>query len=223
MTETNAPDAELLIAPGCPHCPAVLTALADLLKQARLGRLTVINLATHPEEGERRGARGVPWIRIGPFIMTGAHRPAELEAWVTRAASEDGQRSYLLEQLGGGELSSVVAACRRDPALLTPLLSLAGDLETPYAVRIGIGAVLEDLGPDGLLHGMVPVIEQDLADSEHPSVRADAAHFLGLTGSTAARTALERLAQDTDPSVREIAVESLGELDDDELGDDAGP
>jgi len=215
MTETNAPDAELLIAPGCPHCPAVLGALADLVKKGRLGRLTVINLATHPDEGEQRGARGVPWIRIGPFIMTGAHHPAELDAWTTRAASEDGQRSYLVEQLGAGELNTVISACRAAPGLLTPLLSLAGDLETPYAVRIGIGAVLEDLGPDGLLKGMIPTIEQTLAASEHANVRADAAHFLGLSGSSSARPALERLARDTDASVREIAVESLDELPDD--------
>ena len=73
-----APHAELLLAPGCAHCPVVLAALAELIKAGRIGRLEVINIASHPEEAEARGVRGVPWIRIGPFELSGAHTRQEL-------------------------------------------------------------------------------------------------------------------------------------------------
>jgi hypothetical protein len=208
-----APDAELLIAPGCPHCPSVLGGLADLVKQGKLGRLSVINLELHPGEGEARGARAVPWIRIGPFELTGAHRPAELADWAERAGSPAGRRSYLEQQLADGELDQVVSVCRREPAMLAPLIDLAGDLETPFAVRIGVGAVLEELSPDGLLIQLSPTVRDIMANSEHPSVRADAAHFLALTQADAARGPLRSLLEDDDASVREIARESLDALD----------
>ena len=43
-TQHPVADAELLIAPGCPHCPAVLSALADMVKQGLIGRLQVIEI-----------------------------------------------------------------------------------------------------------------------------------------------------------------------------------
>jgi hypothetical protein len=207
------PDAELLIAPGCPHCPAVLAALAELVKKNALGRVDIINIASHPEEAEARGVRGVPWIRIGPFELNGAHTPAELASWVDRASSTEGHEDFIREGLEAGGLGSVTAACRRSATLRPALLRLAGDLETPFAVRVGIGAVLEDLAADGQLAAMVPDLTA-LADSEHAQVRADAAHYLGLAGTAEAIARLRELQADDDHEVREIASDALVELGD---------
>ena len=43
-----APDALLLISTHCPHCPAMLASLADLVKQGTIGRLEAVNLEQHP-------------------------------------------------------------------------------------------------------------------------------------------------------------------------------
>jgi hypothetical protein len=212
MTSVNVPDAELLIATGCTHCPVVMAALSDLLKKGRIGRLDVYNIAAHPQAAEARGARGVPWIRIGPFELSGAHTPAELADWVERAGSPTGWQDYLQDRLAGGELEAATAAARRDAAARQALLALAADLETPFAVRIGVGAVLEELGPEGLLQDLVEPIERTLVGSEHPQVRADAAHFLGLSGSPAAADPLRRLLDDDNAEVREIAQEALDAL-----------
>ena len=211
MTHDIVPDAELLIASGCSHCPIVLAGLAELVKKGQIGRLEVINIAHHPAAAEARGVRGVPWIRIGPFELTGAHSQSELANWAARAGDEAGIREYLSRHLESGELDTVIAACRRSPQLLPPLLGLAADLETPLAVRIGVGAVLEDLAPDGLLAGLVDAITP-LAASPHAQLRADGAHFLGLTRSEQARAPLERLLEDQRDEVREIAAEALQEL-----------
>ena len=160
------------------------------------------------------GASAVPWIRIGPFELSGAHTPAELARWVDRAGSETGWQDYLREQLETGELDAAITASRRDPAARLALLALAADLDTPYAVRIGVGAVLEELGPEGRLMELVGPISETLAGSEHAQVRADAAHFLGLSGNPAAVEPLRALLQDPDAEVREIAGESLEELGD---------
>lgn len=214
MPPNNVPDAELLIATGCTHCPIALSALSELLKRGRIGRLEVTNIAIRPEIAAAHGVRGVPWMRIGPFELSGAHTPSELAAWVERAGSEAGWRDYLSERLAAGELDTATTASRRDPAARRALLDLAADLETPFAVRIGIGAILEDLGPDGLLADLVEPIVETLAGSKHAQVRADAAHFLGISGSDDAREPLLRLRDDADAEVREIAEESLALLSD---------
>ena len=209
MSDVTVPDAELLIAPGCPHCPAVLAALSDLVKRGQIGALNIINLAAHPAAAADRGARGAPWIRIGPFELVGAHSPKELETWVSRAASPSGRLTYLSEQLSAGELDAVIALCRRDPAMRQPLIDLAADLETPFAVRIGVGAVFEELGPDGLLTDLIDAITEHLAKHPEAQVRADGAHFLGLTGSPIALPLLQQLRDDGNAEVREIAAESI--------------
>lgn len=212
MNAAPAPDAELLIATGCSHCPVVLAALADLLKQGRIGRLDVHNIAVRPDAAEARGVRGVPWIRIGPFELTGAHTPAQLAEWVERAGSPEGWQHYLSEQLADGGLAAATSAARRDAAAREALLALAADLDTPFAVRIGVGAVLEELAPEGLLADLVEPITRLLARSPHPQVRADAAHYLGLCATPAAATPLHDLLGDDDAEVREIARESLDAL-----------
>ena len=56
------------------------------------------------------------------------------------------------------------------------------------------------------------MIDALLTHCPHAQVRADAAHFLGLTGSPDARKVLRRLSKDKNAEVREIARESMAEL-----------
>lgn len=210
---TPTPHAELLVAPGCTHCATVLASLVELVKLGTIGRLDVVNIHSHPEEAEARGIRGVPWIRIGPFELTGAHTRQELTQWAERAGSDAGMQAYLSESLEHGQLGSVTSACRRSAELRAPLLDLAADLDTPFAVRIGVGAVLEELAADGLLGGLLDEIAA-LVTSDQSQVRADGAHYLGLAGGERARRLLRGLLDDPDAQVREIAAESLAELGD---------
>jgi HEAT repeat protein len=128
---------------------------------------------------------------------------------VERAGSDTGWQDYLSDKLAAGELETAIAASRRDRAAREALLVLAADLDTPFAVRIGVGAIFEDLGPEGLLADLIQPIVDTLVGSEHAQVRADAAHFLGLSGSEQAREPLRRLREDADAEVREIAQDSL--------------
>lgn len=213
MTERypTAPDALLLMAPGCAHCPVLLEGLGRLLKEGRLGRLEVLNVAAHPEAAAAAGIRSVPWTRIGPFELDGLYAPAELAEWAAHAAAGTGMAAYLSHLLEQRQLNRAVAIVRRTPGALADLIALAGSLETPMGTRIGISAVVEELQGTGALRDVLPALTE-LAASPEPPVRADAAHFLGLSGGEEARGPLERLLGDTDPQVREIAAESLALL-----------
>ncbi|MEJ2466122.1 MAG: HEAT repeat domain-containing protein [Candidatus Thiodiazotropha sp.] len=204
----TAPDALLLLATGCAHCPGVLEGLSQLLKQGRLGRLEVVNILSHPEAAEAVGTRSVPWTRIGLFELEGALSPTELGRWADLADSEAGIAAYyshLLETRRPHKLSQLLAA---HPETLTQLIGLLGDDKTPMAIRIGIGVVLEEMEGSSLLaQGLDALIK--LAELDQANIRCDAAHYLGLTHHGDAEAPLRKLLTDEHPDVREIAEEAL--------------
>lgn len=208
----TAPDARLLIAPGCAHCPAVLDGLTQLAKSGGIGRLEVVNIAVHPEIAEEVGTRTVPWFRIGPFTLTGAHTASELAEWAERATDGSGMTAYFSHLLESNRLNEVVQMLHNQDGSLQELIPLLEDLETPMAVRIGVGAVIEEFADTPELASAVDSLAT-LATSDLPQVRADACHYLGLTRSPVAAPALQACLEDENEEVSEIAAESLAMLD----------
>lgn len=206
-TASTPPDAELLLASGCAHCPAVLASLSEMVKQGQIGRLEVANVEHHPELAQARGARGVPWTRIGPFILPGAYTKAELLTWAERAGSPSGMAEYFVELLQTQRLDEALQLVLGDPGQLSLLVEMMGDLDTPMGARIGISALFEDLAEQGKLQPALSDLVA-LSQSPHQAVRGDAAYLLGLLGEPA-HPALHELAQDKSPEVREIAAEAL--------------
>lgn len=205
------PDGLLLLAPGCAHCPVVLEGLTRLVKDGRLGRLEVVNVAAYPEAAAAVGARSVPWARIGPFELEGTYSPAELRHWTEHAAAGTGMGDYLAHLLETQRLPRAVAAVRAAPARLLDLVDLLGSPETPMGARIGIGALIEEMEGTDALRAAVPALAA-LTASPEPNVRADACHYLALAGSPEAIPAVAALLDDPQPDVREIAAESLALL-----------
>lgn len=204
----SAPDALLLISSHCPHCPAMLAALADLLKQGTIGRLEAVNLEQHPEVGQALGVRSVPWVRIGRIELAGAHSKAELAEWAGKAGSEAGLADWFHMLLKEGQLPRAQAAIEADPALLAAVLPIVGNVEASLNVRLGAGVLLENFAGTDTLRALLPRLGE-LSQHEDARIRADACHYLGLTGDAAARSWLDARLTDGDADVREIATESL--------------
>ncbi len=209
IEKTTPPDATLLIAPGCPHCPRVLQALSEFVKSGEIGSLEVINIAIHPEAAEKAGTRSVPWTRIGSFELVGALTPQEIRETIERAGSSDPVEK-LVHLLETSRLEEVLKAISDTPETLPSLVTLLDDLDTPMAVRIGIGALLEEL-PETIVRSAETSLIT-LTASDNQSVRADAAHYLSLIDTDRSRETLKRLLDDSSEEVREIAGESLEAL-----------
>jgi thiol-disulfide isomerase/thioredoxin len=203
-----APDALLLISTHCPHCPAMLSALADLVKQGIIGRLEAVNLEQHPEVGPTLGVRSVPWVRIGRIELAGVHSKSELADWAAKADSEAGMADYFHMLLKEGQLPKVQAMIEVDPALLGAVLPIVGNVDASLNVRLGAGVLFEAFAGAGPLAALIPQLGA-LSQHDDARVRADACHYLGLSGDVAARTWLELRLTDEDADVREIAAESL--------------
>lgn len=203
-----APDALLLLSTHCPHCPAVLAALTDLLKQGVIGKLEAINLEQHPEIAQALGVRTVPWTRLGRIELAGAQSKADLADWAAKADSEAGIADWFHVLLKEGQLPRVQTLIETEPDLLAAVLPIVGNVEASLNVRLGAGVLLEAFAGSDTLRALLPRLGEL---SQHPDarVRADACHYLGLTGDPAARVWLDARVEDEDADVREIAAESL--------------
>lgn len=211
MNTSTLPSALLFLAPSCNHCPMVLDALVRALKEGRLKRLEAVDLISNPEEATRHGVRTVPWLRIGPFELSGALTSAEVRHWIDRATEGGGWADYYAHLIEQRQIERLVTLIRQRPGTLIEVLGLVEDPATTLSIQIGCSVLFEELAGDPVLASLIPQLEQ-LTWSERQTLRADACHFLGLTGDPLAIPAVERLLDDADPDVREIAGESLGLL-----------
>jgi len=201
-------DVLLLLSTHCPHCPAMLASLSELLKQGKIGRLEAVNLEQHPEIGQALGVRSVPWTRIGRIELSGVHSAAELAEWAAKADSETGMADWFHLLLKEGQLPKAQVMIEAEPELLAAVLPIVGNVEASLNVRLGAGVLLENFAGTDTLRALLPRLGE-LSQHNDARVRADACHYLGLTGDAAARTWLEARIADEDTDVREIAAESL--------------
>lgn len=201
----------LVVSRGCTHCTAVLNAFSELVKKGALARLEVVNIEQLPEVAAAHNIRSVPWFSINGLEFQGEYSAAELETWVGKSSTVEGKADYLAERLEAGDLPGALDRVRRDAVFMDALLMLLGSVETSTTLRIGIGALLEELEGSALLHDRVEAFGR-LSRHSSPQIRADACHYLGFTGNAEAISWLEACLDDADADVREIAAESLQKI-----------
>lgn len=204
-------DITLAITPSCPHCPAMLEVLNQFVKNGDIGSLQIINIARRSDFAADNQIRSVPWLKIGPFILQGLYSPQEMKTWLTRSQSEQGMTEYFTELLSNGELETVSHALKQSPPIIKLFVPLISSDETNINVRLGMGAILEDLVGQTILENILDDLIE-LLNHKDSRVRGDAAHFLAFIKSSAAVEPLQKCLNDPDKEVREIAQESLETL-----------
>lgn len=200
-----------LTAPGCPHCRAVKDALGQLQAEGVLLYIDVVNIAEHPTVAEEYAVRSVPWLQMGMFELPGAWSVNELRHWAGMTTLAEGMREYFAGMLSMGQLATIERVIRRYPGQLPQLLALIVDSERDINVHIGISAVLEGMQGERLLADHLQHIVA-MVGHETARVRADACHYLMLTGDRRAVEYIKAMCSDSDADVREIAAESLEAL-----------
>jgi HEAT repeat protein len=196
----------------CPYCPTVLKGLEALKTDGLIGRLETVVIEEHPERAAELGVRSVPWVRIGPFELTGLRSEQELRRWAEKAGTEAGMAAYLDELLSSGQVDKGLAVVRDGPGALDALLRLLADPDTKLNTRIGISVIMEAMEDSPALQALVDRLGE-LTRHAEASVRGDACHYLALSGSSVAGDYLRPLLEDPDAGVREIAQEGLQRLE----------
>lgn len=204
---------QLFIAPGCPHCPSVLQALSEMIKAGEIAELIISNMAIVPEKAQALDIRSVPWIKIGPFELTGLHTKGELQNWIDRVGTDKGMQDYLVELFTTGELLKVIMLIKKDTTLLQHFPPLLENKDTPLGAKIGIGAVFEEFQGSPILQALIPELSK-LLESDVPSIRNDACYYLGLTESQDAIEHIKKLIDDEHGEIRETVNDALNMIQD---------
>jgi hypothetical protein len=182
-----------------------------MVKAGELGRLEVVNLEQQPEVAQTLGVRSVPWTRIGPFELQGLRTIEELQTWALKADSVEGMADYLSELIKEGQVKRVQTLARENESALDAVFHILGDADTEINIRLGIDVVLEELQGSELLRQRVDELGI-LSTHESAAIRADACHYLALSGSKNALPYLQTGLKDSDKEVQEIAQEGLETL-----------
>ncbi len=205
------PEALLFIATGCQHCPMVLQSLSELIKAGDIGELHIVNIQQNPERARELNIRSVPWVKIGPFELTGLRTKSELTSWVQKVNDPAAMGEYFGELMTSGELDKVQQMVEQHPEWFKVLIQLMANTETTLSVRLGVSAIIEDLAGQDILKNNIDALGEHTHHNE-ARIRNDACYFLGLSHSRDAETYIRPLLEDKDAEVRETAIEALEEL-----------
>ncbi|HHO58685.1 MAG TPA: HEAT repeat domain-containing protein [Thiotrichales bacterium] len=209
----KSPAVLLLISTHCAHCAAALQIVTAMVKQGEIAELNIVNLEQKPEVAEAMGVRAVPWMRIGELVFEGQMTQQAIRDWIDRAGAQDAESGYLSERLVEGDVNQAIAYIRKHPESITLLVELMKDADARINLKLGIGVVFEEFATDPVMDAAVPELLA-LLKHEDARVRADACHYLSLTGRAELVEKLEPCLSDDDATVREIGRESIAALQD---------
>lgn len=212
MSDTDhASEVLMLLGTHCPHCPGVLSALADLVKQGAIASLEVINLEKKPEFAEQLGVRTVPWVRIGWYELEGLHSKKELQQWAELAGSSEGAIAYFSEVLAAGQVNKVLSILKAHTELMPYMFDLLADADAKINIRLGVGVIMEEYAGAAEFTQYIPKLGE-LTQHQDARVRSDACHYLSLTDNKDAIPYIKVLLDDESVEVREVARESMEDL-----------
>ena len=205
------PAVKMLMGQHCTFCGPMMQILTDLMKSGQIEELRIINIEKQPEIAQELDVRSVPWLQIGPFELSGARSKQEILEWLQRASSFDGISDYLDEVLAEGNISFANRLIDRYPQAMENVIDLMEDAEAKINVRLGVGVIIEERAASEGFKAVIPRLLDYLSDDD-ARVRGDACHYLSLTNDSSYIPQIQALLQDESDEVREIAQDSLDEL-----------
>lgn len=205
------PSVLMLMGRQCAFCGAMMQILSELMKEGRLAELRIVNIEDNPQLAREFSVRSVPWLKLGPFELTGSRTKQELLTWLERASSFDGIGEYLEEILSEGNIGAANKLLQQYPAAMEHVIRIVADPEARINVRLGAGVIIEDRADTEAFKDYIPALVAYLS-SDDPRIRGDACHYLSLTKDVTYVPEIEMLLKDENKEVREIAQESLEEL-----------
>jgi len=202
---------EVLIAPTCPNCPAVVRACAQVAAAWSALTMVVIDVQYFTELAG--SCRSVPTVVIdGAHTVVGPVSSRDLIEILERR----GEPGYLARALGSmvesGRLAEVAPLLTGDEGFAAmATLMRDGTMQQKMGLMLAVEQILE--GSPHAIDGAVPHL-LPLLESEVATLRGDVADLLGQIGAPGAREALSLLLDDENADVREVAEEAIQRLRD---------
>lgn len=123
----------------------------------------------------------------------------------------EGAATYFSEVLAEGHVGKVLDIISHQHELMSVVITLLADAEAKINIRLGIGVIMEEFAAHDWFVDFISQLGE-LSQHSDARVRSDACHYLSLTGNASAAPYIEALLDDNNEEVREVAKESLEEL-----------
>ena len=217
MKDSSPISVELFVATGCSYCPLVLNELTEQLKEGSIAELKIINIAVDNTRSDELNIRSVPWFSLANnnlfMIFSGNYSPKEIKNGIKVARNADGMKDYIEERLSQGELMTVVQAINIQPSVLSSVIAMLGDEETSMDIRIGLDVLIEQFSTTKILKDYTNELKK-IATSNIARLQIDALHYIALTGDVENRMFLQEQVENTNPQIKEAALEAIETLND---------
>ena len=201
----------VFIAPTCPHCPRAVSSAIEVALANREVSVRVVDAQFFTGLAEKQAIKSVPLTLIdGELRLTGVVEASRLAEHLLERGGEAYRARVLRSLIEEGLID------RAARMIVTPDGSGAFAAEwatSTTSLRMGLMlAASEALMLDATaLDGRVEAISRQLGSSD-ASLRGDTADLLGQIGHPSAEPGLEKLLDDSNPDVAEIASESLEQV-----------
>lgn len=220
-------ETEILLFMGahCTVCPHQLRSVATVALASPNVVLEVVETSHDPDLAARYEVRSVPTTVVDDeLIMVGVVPAHELAMRLVERQSPDHAKRVFAAILGSGRIDAAAErlADGRGTDAFMELWERSGAEEQGAEQR----QIMLRTAEESLLYdptGLTPLVPRLLAGLEDGGAltsdddfRADTADLLGRIGDPAARSTLERLADDPDRFVARAASQALNELDSDD-------
>jgi hypothetical protein len=209
-------DLIVLIAEGCPHCPRMVRTAVSLAVMQPLITVSVVDALRFSDIAEHFKVKSTPTTIIdGGLTIVGALDAAGLSEKIVTSMSDESLTRVLDSMISSGRAEDAGAlVCQlNQPHALLPLFT-SREFSRRMGTLVAMDAALEEQARS--LDAIVPDLCLLLSDEE-AGLRGDTAELLGKIGDPAAIPALQAVADDPDPDVKEAVLEALEALNE---GDD---
>ncbi len=205
--------AEILvfIAPTCPHCPQAVREAGKLAGMSASVDVSIIDIHEFPTLTEQFAVRSVPLTVLDRGLSrTGVVPASELAEQIIAREGEAYEGAVFLSLVENGRFDEA-ARLVLDGRGLRHFLSTWRTSTTQ--LRIGLMLVVDEVleADDSALNEIVSGLLDSLS-AEDAALRGDTADLLGRIGDPAVIEALEKLKDDPNPDVAEIAEEAIEEI-----------
>ncbi len=205
--------AEILvfIAPTCPHCPQAVREAGKLAGISASVDVSIIDIHEFPTLTEQFAVRSVPLTVLDRGLSRMGVVPAsELAEQIIAREGEDHEGAVFLSLIESGRFDEAARRILGGPGL-PHFLSIwkTSTTQLRIGLMLAVDEVLEadDTALDEIVAGLLGSL--GAADA---ALRGDTADLLGRIGDPAAVEELEKLRDDPNPDVAEIAEEAIEEI-----------
>ncbi len=209
LRKVSAPvDVLVLIASACPHCPHAVRAAIGLAIYGPSIKVFVADAQQFPDIAERFKVKSTPTTIVNEGLtIVGQLNVPQLVDHIVGSGQIDTVTAVLRSMIESGRAEDAGALlCRQDsPEAILPLYK-----SKEFSLRMG-SLVAMEAALEVSSRALDPIVSDlsGLLAHEEVGLRGDTAELLGKIGDPSAIPALTKAGLDSDPDVREAALEAL--------------